>query len=74
MNDEQKINAFDSWISLQSGSIRDMCIKAIERDGQKPLTEEKLEHLAEADEFLLYCNLDEFIEIARCIERAHNII
>jgi len=38
-----------------------------------PLGAERLKAIAVADEFLLYCNEDEFIDIARAIEKAHGI-
>jgi hypothetical protein len=40
---------------------------------RKPLSEDELKTIAVADEFLLYCDEDEFIEIARAIEKAHGI-
>ena len=40
---------------------------------REPLSDEKLKTIAVEDEFLLYCNEDEFIEIAREIEKAHGI-
>jgi hypothetical protein len=38
-----------------------------------PLTDEQLAKIAVEDEFLLYCDQDEFNEIARAIELAHGI-
>ena len=43
------------------------------REPLSPLSDEKLKTIAVEDEFLLYCNEDEFIEIAREIEKAHGI-
>lgn len=40
---------------------------------QKPLSVDKLKAIAVEGEFLLFCNEDEFIEIARVIEREHGI-
>ena len=40
---------------------------------QKPLSDDKLAAMAVEDEFLLFCSEDEFIEIARAIEKAHGI-
>ena len=44
-----------------------------EQPKQEPLSDEKLKTIAVEDEFLFYCNEDEFIEIARAIEKAHGI-
>lgn len=38
----------------------------------EPLSDAELKELAVSDEFLLYCDQDEFNEIARAIEAAHN--
>jgi hypothetical protein len=40
---------------------------------REPLSDEKLKTIAVEEEFLLYCNEDEFIEIARAIEQQHGI-
>ena len=39
----------------------------------EPLSDEQLEKLAIEDEFVLFCDVDEFIQIARAIEQAHGI-
>lgn len=40
---------------------------------REPLTKAQLAKIAVEDEFLLYCDQDEFDEIARAIEQAHGI-
>ena len=39
----------------------------------QPLTDEQLSRIAIEDEFVLFCDVDEFIQIARAVEQAHNI-
>ena len=39
----------------------------------EPLSDEQLERIAIEDEFLLFCDVDEFIQIARAVEQAHGI-
>jgi hypothetical protein len=39
----------------------------------EPLSDDELVAMAVEDEFLLFCSEDEFIEIARAIEKAHGI-
>ena len=45
----------------------------LKQEPREPLSEGILMTLAVVEEFLLYCNEDEFIEIARAIEKAHGI-
>jgi hypothetical protein len=40
---------------------------------RKPLSDEELKTIAVEEEFLLFCSEDEFVEIARAIEKAHGI-
>lgn len=40
---------------------------------REPLTDAELEEIAVSDEFLLYCDQDDFNEIARATEAAHGI-
>lgn len=73
--------AFSEWgmaIGGQPISIR--FARAISREvvavlAREPLTDEQLAKLAVdvEDEFLLYCDQDEFNEIARAVEQAHGI-
>lgn len=40
----------------------------------KPLTDKQLEDIAVSDEFVLSCDVDDFIQIARAVEQAHRVI
>ena len=56
--------------------VRDLMLDAraeLLTQKREPLSDERLKTIAVEDEFLLYCNEDDFIEIARAIEEAHGI-
>ena len=52
----------ENWIALYTSPPK-----------REPLSVDKLAAMAVEDEFLLFCSEDEFIEIARVIEKAHGI-
>lgn len=52
------------WVNYRQG---------VEDAKREPLSVDKLAAMAVEDEFLLFCSEDEFIEIARVIEKAHGI-
>ena len=77
-----------AWCQLVDGKVQDLLTSFEMKDWlydkswiplytappkREPLSVKKLKTIAAEDEFLLYCNEDEFIEIARDIEKAHGI-
>ena len=67
-------NPFDCGVYLGSG--KDYAIKHHVSYGpaqQEPLTDEFLRKLHNIDQFGLFCDYDEFEQIARAIEAAHGI-
>lgn len=58
---------------MAEGILRLIDHTASPQPARAPLTVEQLEEMAVTDEFLLYCDQEEFNEIARAIEAAHGI-
>jgi hypothetical protein len=77
-----------AWCQMVEGNVQDLLTSFEMKDWlydkswiplytappkREPLSDKKLKTIAVEDEFLFYCNEDEFIEIARALEKAHGI-
>ena len=70
---KQAVTASCYWAGIRDAE-KAHGITRVEDTKREPLSDDKLAAMAVEDEFLFFCSEDEFIEIARVIEKAHGIV
>jgi hypothetical protein len=60
-------------VVIRADELRALMAPAAPQPAQQPLTDERLRQMHHEDEFGLFCDYDDFEQIARAIEQAHGI-